>query len=147
MKGKIDVKLADTKDLRDKVFALRQEVFVVEQEVRSEEEFDEFESISRHFIAFEGDLPVGVARWRSTDKGVKLERFAVKKSHRGAGVGSALVKAVLSDISQAEGSGKYLYLHAQLTAIPLYAKFGFEKTGPQFEECNIQHFKMERTSD
>ncbi|MEO9474818.1 MAG: GNAT family N-acetyltransferase [Cyclobacteriaceae bacterium] len=147
MAREIDVKLADTKELQDKVFALRQEVFVVEQEVRSEEEFDEFESISRHFIAFEDDLPVGVARWRATDKGIKLERFAVKQSHRGAGVGSALVQAVLSDISQNVGNGQYLYLHAQLTAIPLYTKFGFEKTGPQFEECNIQHFKMERISD
>jgi predicted GNAT family N-acyltransferase len=147
MTKKIKVLLADTPDLLEKVYALRSEVFVVEQEVSREDEFDEFEDISRHFVALDGDMAVGVARWRATEKGVKLERFAVKKTHRGAGVGSALVGAVLEDVSALHGSGKLLYLHAQLQAMPLYAKFGFDKTGPQFEECGIQHFKMQRYSE
>jgi predicted GNAT family N-acyltransferase len=38
--------------------------------------------------------------------------------------------------------GKTLYLHAQISALPLYQKFGFEKEGPAFDECGIRHYKM-----
>lgn len=146
MKEKLIVLKADSAELRAKAFELRKEVFVVEQNVRHEDEFDEFEESSSHFVALDKDLTVGVARWRRTNDGIKLERFAVKESYRGSGVGSALVKAVIDDINQSEGPKQYLYLHAQLTAVPLYKKFGFKKTGPQFEECNIQHFKMYKSS-
>ena len=61
------------------------------------------------------------------------------KKFRGKGVGQELVRAVLADLPQDAG---YIYMHAQLAAIPLYEKFGFEKVGPQFEEAGIQHFKM-----
>ncbi|MFY0599774.1 MAG: GNAT family N-acetyltransferase [Cyclobacteriaceae bacterium] len=144
MKEKIEVLKADTEALQAKAFEIRQEVFVVEQKVSPEDEFDQFEKVASHFVALDQGLPVGAARWRTTSNGIKLERFAVKKAYRGTGIGSKLVQAVQNDILQNVEGDKYLYLHAQLTAIPLYEKFGFIKTGPQFEECNIQHFKMER---
>lgn len=140
---RIEVLNAANETLKAKAFEIRKEVFVVEQKVSEEDEFDEFEATSKHFVALDREIPVGAARWRKTDKGVKLERFAVKETYRGKGVGAALVSAVLNDI-KLNFANQYLYLHAQLTAIPLYEKFGFVKTGPQFEECNIQHFKMER---
>lgn len=125
-------------------FAIREEVFVIEQEVDPSEEYDEFEDTSLHFLATVGGKPAGTARWRFTDKGVKLERFAVLKPMRGIGVGYVLVKAVVEDIAaHPESKGKKLYMHAQLDAMPLYAKFGFQKVGEMFEECNIQHYKME----
>jgi predicted GNAT family N-acyltransferase len=123
-------------------YALRKEVFVVEQQVSLADEFDEFEEVSHHFIAKQGDATVGAARWRVTDHGVKLERFAVGMSYRGQGVGKALVQAVLDHIYQVRTEGK-LYLHAQLEAIPLYAYFGFEIVGEQFAECGIEHRTME----
>lgn len=127
------------------MFALREEVFVVEQEVDRDEEFDEYEDSSNHFVAMDIDgNAIGASRWRVTKKGIKLERFAVKKEWRSKGVGSALVKATLDDIMAEKGSGNKLYMHAQLAAIPLYEKFGFEKVGDMFEECNILHFEMEK---
>ncbi len=124
-------------------FKIRKEVFVIEQEVDPADEYDQFEETSTHFLALLDGMPVGTARWRFTQKGIKLERFAVLKEARGKGVGQALVAAVLSDISSdATTSGKLKYLHAQLTAVPLYSKFGFEKEGDIFEECNILHYKM-----
>jgi predicted GNAT family N-acyltransferase len=137
------VKRADSPELLEKTFEIRREVFVVEQHVPPEDEFDEFEEASRHFVALDSNQnPIGSARWRATDKGIKLERFTVKKSRRGKGIGAALVQAVLNDISEQKGSGNYLYMHAQLDAMPLYAKFGFEHKGEMFEECNIKHFTM-----
>jgi predicted GNAT family N-acyltransferase len=120
------------------VFEIRREVFVDEQECPPELEW-EFEEESTHFLARLDELPVGTARWRKTDKGYKLERFAVAMAYRGKGVGQALVAAVLADLPK---DANYVYLHAQLQAMGLYSKFGFEPEGPQFEEAGIQHFKM-----
>jgi predicted GNAT family N-acyltransferase len=132
----------------DQAFAIRREVFVEEQNVATEEEFDEFETTSRHFLAkYQDDkglsLPCGTARWRRTSNGIKLERFAVRKDFRGKGVGKALVKAILDDVFSMQPEPiESIYLHAQVTAMPLYESFGFKKVGPMFEECDIQHYKM-----
>ncbi len=120
------------------VFEIRREVFVVEQDCPPELEW-EFEEESTHFLARLDELPVGAARWRKTEKGYKLERFAVAMAYRGKGVGEALVAAVLADLPE---DASYVYLHAQVQAMGLYRKFGFEPEGPQFEEAGIQHFKM-----
>ena len=132
-----------TEEQKEKLFAIRREVFVIEQEVAADEEFDEFEDSSVHFVALDAEQnPIGSARWRDTEKGSKMERFAVKKTWRRKGVASALVQAVLDDIEKKKGTGNYLYMHAQLDAVPLYEKFGFEKKGEIFEECNILHYTM-----
>ena len=123
---------------------IREQVFVVEQGVDAGDEYDEFENQCSHFLASLDNKPVGTARWRFTPKGIKLERFAVLEEARGKGVGQALVAAVLKDINEYEEStGKLKYLHAQLSAVPLYSKFGFNKVGDIFEECNIMHYKMQ----
>uniref|UniRef100_UPI004047F41C GNAT family N-acetyltransferase n=1 Tax=Algoriphagus sp. TaxID=1872435 RepID=UPI004047F41C len=133
-----------TKEGLQAAFDIRELVFVVEQEVDAAEEYDEFEDSSVHFLAKVEGIPVGTARWRFTQNGVKMERFAVLKVARGKGVGQALVAAVLGDIDQhPDTNGKKKYLHAQIHAMPLYAKFGFQVVGDQFEECAILHYKME----
>jgi predicted GNAT family N-acyltransferase len=124
----------------EKVFAVRREVFVGEQNCPPELEW-EHEEESNHFLATVDGIPAGAARWRKTDKGFKLERFAVLSKFRGHGVGQALVKAVLNDLPTDAG---YVYLHAQTQAVSLYEKFNFEKTGPEFEEAGIKHYKMVR---
>lgn len=142
----IEVRKIDSKEDLKQAFDVREEVFIVEQEVDREEEFDAYEESSVHFLATDtSGEPVGTARWRNTDKGVKLERFAVRKAWRGKGAGSALVGAVMEDISQNCPPGVLLYLHAQLEAVPLYKKFGFAKNGENFLECDIWHEPMERT--
>lgn len=135
---------AENKERLKEVYAIRKQVFVIEQKVPAEDEYDEFEEKSSHFLASLGGQPVGTGRWRFTDKGIKLERFAVLKEVRGKGVGQSLVKAVLLDIeSDPNTKGLVKYLHAQIDAVPLYSKFNFEKVGDQFEECNILHYKMQ----
>lgn len=139
-----EIKLADTEELQEKAFKIREEVFVVEQRVDKREEFDEFENSARHFVVLDrnGD-PIGASRWRRTDNGIKMERFAVKESLRGTGIGQALVQATLDDIKEEAGTGNMLYMHAQLPAVSLYARFGFQKVGDQFSECDILHYKMQ----
>lgn len=144
MKG-LRVQYIDSGQLLEQAYQIREEVFMIEQQVAREDEFDAWENESYHFIALDGDYPCGVARWRSTGEGIKLERFAVRKSHRGKGIGSLLVEGVLDHISrQPEATGKKLYLNAQITALPLYEKFGFRPEGERFMECDIEHQKMVR---
>jgi predicted GNAT family N-acyltransferase len=130
-------KVTDPADL-EKVFAIRREVFVGEQNCPPELEW-EHEEESNHFLATVGGMPAGASRWRKTDKGYKLERFAVLKNFRGNGVGQELVRTVLADLPK---DADYIYLHAQLDAVTLYERFGFEKIGPEFEEAGIRHYKM-----
>jgi predicted GNAT family N-acyltransferase len=138
MPSKTEVrKVNDPADL-EKVFAIRREVFVGEQNCPPELEW-EFEDESTHFLATVDGEPAGAARWRKTDKGYKLERFAVLAKFRGHGLGQKIVATVLADLP---ADATYVYLHAQIQAVTLYEKFGFEKTGPEFEEAGIRHYKM-----
>lgn len=132
-------KVSDPESL-ERVFAIRREVFVGEQNCPPELEW-EFEDESTHFLANVDGEPAGAARWRKTDKGYKLERFAVLQQFRGIGVAQKLVQTVLDDLP---ADGNYVYLNAQVQAVPLYAKFNFVQTGRQFEEAGIQHYKMVR---
>jgi predicted GNAT family N-acyltransferase len=137
---KIEVKKTTDPAELEKVFAIRREVFVGEQNCPPELEW-EFEDESNHFLATIDGEPGGACRWRKTDKGYKLERFAVLAKFRGKGVGQALVRTVLADLP---ADAAYVYMHAQLDAIPLYEKFNFEKIGDEFEEAGIRHYKMVR---
>lgn len=136
----------ENKDQLEKALQIRELVFVEEQHVAKEEEYDQFDQIATHFLAQDNEgVAYGTARWRKTAKGIKLERFAVSKEARGKGIGSMLLESLLEDIAtQVEDKPVYLYLHAQATALPLYEKFGFEKEGGSFEECGMKHYKMSR---
>ena len=130
-------KITSPKDL-EKAFAIRDTVFVQEQGCPSDLEH-EHDDIAIHFLATVDGIPVGAARWRKTEQGYKLERFAVLKEYRGKGIAAAMIKTVLADLPH---DATYIYLNAQIDAVPVYEKNGFVKVGEQFEEAGIQHFKM-----
>ena len=121
---------------------IREIVFIVEQEVEEEEEFDEFEDSSFHFLLELDGEAVGTARWRRIGEKIKLERFAILKEHRNKGLGDFLVKEVIQDVLAERKNEEIIYLHAQLKAMPLYSRCGFEQVGDLFLECNIKHYKM-----
>lgn len=133
-------KVTDQQTL-ETVFDIRRKVFVEEQNVPENEEYDEFENTSQHYLASGNGIPAGVARWRETEKGVKLERFAVLPDFRNQHVGGHILKRVLQDVLE-KHADKTIYLHAQLKAIPFYERHGFQKVGDMFSECDILHFKM-----
>jgi predicted GNAT family N-acyltransferase len=118
---------------------IRRKVFVVEQQVSRQEEYDAFEESSIHYLVFVDEVPVGTARWRITKDGIKLERFAVLSEYRNSGAGTAVLKQVLNDVKPLE---KKIYLNAQITAVNFYLKEGFETEGDEFLEANIRHYKM-----
>tara|TARA_B110000444_G_C18636599_1_gene499408 strand:- start:335 stop:763 length:429 start_codon:yes stop_codon:yes gene_type:complete len=117
---------------------IRHEVFVIGQNCPEEIEW-EFEEESIHFLVFKKNKAVATARHRKTEKGYKLERFAVLDSERGKGYGQQVLKAILKDLKEFNGM---TYMHAQTDVIPFYEKMGFVKTGNEFEEAGIMHYKM-----
>ena len=135
-------RVTDLRDL-DAAFTIREKVFQEEQGVPASKEHDEHDRRdARHYLARTADgTPAGAARWRQTDHGVKLERFAVLPDFRNQEIGAALLHAVLADV-QAELPDAEVYLNAQLRAVPFYERHGFQKVGELFVEANIQHYKM-----
>ncbi len=129
----------EDKDKASIVFDIRQRVFVDEQKVSREEEYDEYEDQSMHYMLLVEKQPAGTARWRFTNDGIKLERFAILPQFRNNGAGSALVKAVLADVLTHQ---KMIYLNAQVPAMNLYKRAGFVAEGELFYEANIPHYKM-----
>ena len=136
---KIEKFITTNADFASAAFKIRQKVYVEEQKVSTEEELDEFENISKHYLAFYNEIPVGTARWRHTSKGIKLERFAILEEYRSKKIGSQILKEVLQDVIPLQ---KKIYLHAQLTAVNFYKREGFTEEGNPFYECNIAHYLM-----
>ena len=127
-------------ELAVKANQIRQSVFVEEQKVDPELEYDEYESPATHYLLTVDDIAVATARWRETPKGVKLERFATLNDYRNRGLGAILLEQVLRDTKDLN---KRIYLHSQLRAIPFYERFGFVAIGEQFTEADIDHYEME----
>ena len=131
---------------RKVAFEIRRTVFINEQEVDEREEFDEYDASSMHYLVYQGEAAIGTSRWRITEEGIKFERFAVLKKFRRSGAGRRLNEAMMADIP----NNRPVYLHAQLSALGFYHKFGFREEGDVFSECDIKHkimyLKEDRTS-
>lgn len=129
--------ITDSQSLNE-VFSIRRVVFVEEQQVDAEEEYDEFESSSRHFLLRVAGQGVATGRFRSTEKGWKVERMAVLAGERGKGYGEQVLRGMLALIPK---DGRPIYLHAQEHALAFYRKNDFLPQGERFWEANIPHFK------
>jgi len=134
----IEIKqITNSADL-DKAFAIRRQVFCIEQNVSEEIEMDEFDEDATHILAYIDNKPIGTARWRFTEDGAKMERFAVLKDYRSRGVGEALVKYTLDKLKDND----LIYLNAQESIIIFYEKYGFDVVGDRFYEADIPHKMM-----
>ncbi|MFJ6630305.1 GNAT family N-acetyltransferase [Streptomyces sp. NPDC091376] len=140
---------------REACFAVRKEVFVVEQRVPQEIEYDAYDAADAdtvHVLAVGPDGPLGTGRLlygpaaagkTGGDASVgSLGRLAVTKAARGLGVGAALVRAIES-AARARGL-RAVDLHAQTHALAFYERLGYEAYGPEFPDAGIPHRAMRR---
>ncbi|CAN5509937.1 GNAT family N-acetyltransferase [soil metagenome] len=129
---------------RDAAMAVRTRVFVGEQRVSGEEEFDGLDDEATHVVALDEKGVLATCRLRFIDfEGgpvCKLERMAVEKRARGLGVGARLV-AGSERIAHERGTGR-MVLHAQRPAEGFYAAQGYESEGGTFMEAEIPHVRM-----
>jgi len=120
--------------------AVRETVFVQEQNVPVEEEWDALDPQCLHVIARDADgQPIGTGRLTPEHK---LGRMAVLPGWRGRGVGDALL-AALVDVARQRG-WRELALNAQVSAISFYARHGFVPYDARFHEAGIEHQAMRR---
>ena len=131
------------KKLAEQAFAIRRKVFVEEEGVDPNLEYDHEEK-AHHYLLLLGDKALATARWRETEKGIKLERFAVLTEFRNRGLGGIILKEVIPDVVL---FGKTIYLHSQLRAVPYYERHGFMKEGPVFYEAGMGHYYMKLKKD
>lgn len=120
---------------------IRRVVFIIEQNVPQEEEWDGKDNDSWHWLASDReDVPIGTARLLPDGQ---IGRMAVLENHRGTGVGAALLEAA---VEKARHLGMTdVFLNAQSHALGFYEKLGFVSEGDEFDEAGIPHFRMTRT--
>lgn len=124
----------------DKLRAVREPVFVVEQHCPIEEEWDALDAPSAHALVLnERDEPVATGRLTPDHK---IGRMAVLAGYRGSGVGALVMERL---IAKARELGyPELALSSQVHAIPFYERFGFIADGPEYLDANIPHRMMYR---
>ncbi|UWX04771.1 GNAT family N-acetyltransferase [Pseudoxanthomonas sp. NC8] len=123
-----------------RLHAVRATVFVDEQQVPAELERDALDPLSFHVLAVEaGGQVVGAARLTPERR---IGRMAVLASHRGQGIGEAMLAALVEEARRRGWTE--VSLHAQLHALPFYARAGFVPFGPAFVEAGIGHREMRR---
>ena len=120
--------------------AIRHQVFVLEQQVPPELEWDGSDAFCRHILV-ENHAHRPIATGRLDPRG-KIGRMAVLEEARGSGAGSLVLRALLEWAG--ELSHASCYLHAQTHALPFYHRHGFEEEGLLFYEAGIPHLKMSR---
>lgn len=147
------VRVAEDAADREACFAVRKEVFVAEQGVPEDVEYDAYDPGALHVLAVREDgVPLGTGRLlfgaaaagkTGGDLSVgSLGRLAVTREARGLGVGAALVRAI-EDAARARGLAA-VDLHAQTHALGFYERLGYVAYGPEFPDAGIPHRSMRR---
>lgn len=138
MKSRFSIRLMAWSDALPLARPVRNEVFIVEQRVPRELEWDEWDERSEHAVALdEGSNTIGTARLLPDGR---VGRMAVLLSWRRKGVGAALLDALLQ---RARDKGMpEVVLHAQTHAVGFYRRFGFSPKGDEFLEAGIPHQEM-----
>lgn len=121
---------------------IRQRVFIEEQQVPPELEWDDTDEIADHYLAVnENNHPVATARlFSALEETGYIGRMAVLPEARGTGVGEALLRHLM-----AESAGRYqeLRLSAQEHATGFYQRCGFHICSPTpYDDAGIPHLDM-----
>lgn len=135
---KVTIKQVSWQDAEIELRAVRTPVFVKEQFVTPEFEWDEIDADAVHFLAMFEHQPIACLRIINYQK---IGRMAVLKHWRGAGLGTALLLEAIK-LCKKHGS-KIIYLSAQTHAIDFYQKAGFSQTSDEYTDVNIPHVDMQ----
>lgn len=137
--NEIHVRIADWQKDNTDIRRVRESVFVVEQAVPIELEWDAEDAEAVHFLAFEKDYAVGTARLLQDGH---IGRVAVLKEWRGLKVGDALLRMA---IGEAERRGiRSQMLSAQAYATGFYERHGFTVISGEYLDAGIVHMDMLR---
>lgn len=140
----VDVRVGSWAELGGAAGVIRQTVFVDEQRIPAEMEWDSADEGCVHAVAFnQSGAALGTGRLLPHVPGVaKIGRMAVLRGMRGGQIGHQVLQALMQ-AARARGDREVL-LHAQLSAAAFYARAGFAQRGAVFEEAGIAHVEMVR---
>ena len=133
------IRVADWKTEKEALSAIRRDVFILEQKVPEEMEWDEYDQSSIHFIVTLENTALATARLTLDGR---IGRMAVRHPYRNQSIGSKLLAFILQ--TALDKNIKKLHLHAQVSAIGFYEKQGFSARGDVFYEANIPHREMSK---
>ncbi len=136
----IELSITSWAEAQSLVKPLRYEVFVIEQKVPEEMEWDEFDGMALHAIVTADNQIVGTGRLILDGHIAKIGRMAVQSLRRNQGIGKSILNALIQTAK--EKGAQECILHAQTHAIAFYAKADFEPNGPIFDEAGIPHVEM-----
>ena len=134
-KQPVSVRIATWENDKEKLSEVRRQVFIDEQKVPKQMEWDGEDESSIHYLAEIDDNTVAVARLKPDGQ---LGRMAVLKEYSNQGIGHTLRPFIINNLN----SRKEIYLNAQVSEIPFYKKNGFVECGDLFYEANIPNKKM-----
>lgn len=138
----LEIKWIDSEnDTRlEDAFYVRRKVFIKEQNVPEEDEFDEKDSVSHHVVIYATGKPVATGRLFKTGEDWLIGRIAVLKDLRGKHLGKLIVENLLERAAEIEEAD--VHVHAQTHAVNFYKKLGFIAFGDTFLEAGIEHISM-----
>ncbi|WP_102261907.1 GNAT family N-acetyltransferase [Mesobacillus jeotgali] len=139
----MEVKIVNNDQELADAFEVRKTVFIHEQNVPEEEEIDQFESDSVHFVLYDDNRKAaGAGRFRVLDGIGKVERICVLKENRKTGAGVAVMNKI-EEYAKSQGIST-LKLNAQTHAIPFYSRLGYESVSEEFMDAGIPHKTMKK---
>lgn len=140
-----ETRLGPWTELQVHARSLRDDVFLKEQNVPQDLEWDEFDAQATHAVTFNRlGVPIATGRLlrEPTDPPgmARIGRMAVTRVLRGANLGSGVLQSLLQE-ARAQG-WQQVHLHAQRSALGFYSRFGFVPSGEVFDEAGIPHQAM-----
>ncbi len=134
--------VASDKELQD-AFEVRRQVFVEEQGIPEDLEYDDDDHKAMHIVVKDGERVIGTARvqFLATSQ-AKIERMAVLKPFRCRGIGKRIISFLNEELRNRQV--KQVVLHAQYAVVAFYESCGFKESGSPFCEVGIKHIKMQR---
>ncbi len=141
----MDAKIITTELDLQTAFAIRRKVFIEEQQIPEDEEYDEFDTLGaacEHILVYFNGQPIGTGRLRVVDGYGKLERICILQAFRKYGLGKVIIQK-LEEMTREKGLMKSK-LNAQVYAEGFYEKYGYKRTGEEFMDGGIPHILMKK---
>ena len=133
----LSVENGDWDQLQQDARLIRELVFIVQQNIAEQGEWDDQDAISKHFVVYDHDQPIVTARLLQYNS---VGRVAVIQKYREQGIGRLIMLEIIEHAQQQQYP--FLKLSSQLQAISFYEKLGFVTQGDPYDECGIPHIEM-----
>ena len=140
MENNLKIEIVKWIDEHESLTMIREKVFIKEQKVTPQLEWDGIDEKAIHFLVYKDEKAIGCARALVIENHMQLGRMAILKEYRGEGIGSNLIEKAVTTAKLNQLSS--IYISAQCHAIDFYKKFGFKVTSDIYLDAEIPHRDM-----